>query len=332
MTADTFNMIIGITGNLSSGKKEVAKYLEHQGFTRLCIGKSKNLISNGSTSTNSSEIWFETSHELLAYVTGKWLDKFVIVLETVDEVEVLSKRPFFLHLAVEAPLMLRYKRYLQQCTGESRDTLSIEQFIERSDNYQFKKSGLNMTARAHVAAVNDAPTIQLLYIKLNNLNLDDPTRLRPDWDAYFMKLADLAAQRANCMKRRVGCVLVRNKTVIATGYNGTPRGLHNCNEGGCSRCNSGEGSGSALATCLCLHAEENALLEAGRDRIGSQATIYCNTCPCLTCSIKIVQSGIKEVVYNESYSMDEYARRVMTEGGIVLRQYTPPVSGVQMSD
>lgn len=325
-------MIIGITGNLSSGKKEIARYLEHQGFTRLYLGKSESSAANGLINTGSCSIWFETTLQLLSYVTGKWLENFVIVLDSVAEVDFLSKRPFFLHLAVEAPLMLRYKRHLQQCAADGNDPPTIEQFIEKSDHYQFNKSGLNMTARAHVAAVNDAPTIQLLYIKLNNLNLNDPTRLRPSWDAYFMKLADLAAQRANCMKRRVGCVLVRNKTVIATGYNGTPRGLHNCNEGGCSRCNSGEGSGAALATCLCLHAEENALLEAGRDRIGSQATIYCNTCPCLTCSIKIVQSGIKEVVYNESYSMDEYARRVMTEGGIVLRQYTPPVSGVQMSD
>lgn len=119
-----------------------------------------------------------------------------------------------------------------------------------------------------------------------------------------MQLCSLAARRSNCMKRRVGCVLVREKRVISTGYNGTPRGLVNCNEGGCGRCNNAGGGGHGLDTCLCLHAEENALLEAGRERVGGGAILYCDTCPCLTCSIKIVQMGVVEVVYGAGYSMD----------------------------
>lgn len=119
------------------------------------------------------------------------------------------------------------------------------------------------------------------------------------------------------MKRRVGCVLVREGRVIATGYNGTPRGLVNCNEGGCGRCNSGGEGGVGLSTCLCIHAEENALLEAGRERVGGGATLYCDTCPCLTCSIKIVQMGVVEVVYGEGYSMDDKVSVVWSgvEGG-----------------
>lgn len=149
-------------------------------------------------------------------------------------------------------------------------------------------------------------------------------RLRPSWDAYFMSLSSLAAQRSNCMKRAVGCVLVGpSKRVISTGYNGTPRGVRNCSEGGCSRCNSGEGSGVSLATCLCLHAEENALLEAGRERIREGSTLYCNTCPCLTCSIKIVQVGISEVVYSQGYSMDGDTAEIFRSAGVKLRQFIP---------
>lgn len=138
-----------------------------------------------------------------------------------------------------------------------------------------------------------------------------------------MQLASLAAQRSNCMKRRVGCVLVREKRVISTGYNGTPRGLLNCGEGGCARCNEGQGSGVGLGTCLCLHAEENALLEAGRERVRENAILYCNTCPCLTCSIKIVQVGISEVVYSQGYSMDAETAAVFGQAGIKLRQFIP---------
>src|ERR1700712_741141 len=125
------------------------------------------------------------------------------------------------------------------------------------------------------------------------------------------------------MKRQVGCVLVREKRVISTGYNGTPRGLKNCGEGGCPRCNSGEGSGVGLGTCLCIHAEENALLEAGRERIREGAILYCDTCPCLTCSIKITQVGISEVVYSQGYSMDGETAAVFKEAGVRLRQFSP---------
>lgn len=107
------------------------------------------------------------------------------------------------------------------------------------------------------------------------------------------------------MKRQVGCLLVRRNRVIATGYNGTPRGVLNCNQGGCPRCNLGVAKcGQGLSECFCLHAEENAILEAGRDRIDNAdgpCTLYCNTCPCLSCAKKIVQSGVKEVVYRLDY-------------------------------
>lgn len=125
------------------------------------------------------------------------------------------------------------------------------------------------------------------------------------------------------MKRRVGCVLVEDKRVISTGYNGTPRGLKNCADGGCSRCNEGQGSGVGLGTCLCLHAEENALLEAGRGRIRDGTILYCDTCPCLTCSIKIAQVGISEVVYSQGYSMDGETADVFKQAGVRLRQFIP---------
>jgi dCMP deaminase len=131
--------------------------------------------------------------------------------------------------------------------------------------------------RATIRLINPDGSLEVLYRKLASLDLTNLERLRPGWDVYFMQLASLAAKRSNCMKRRVGCVLVRERRVMATGYNGAPRGLKNCNEGGCGRCNSGSAGGTALATCLCIHAEENALLEAGRERIGAGAILYCDT-------------------------------------------------------
>ena len=94
------------------------------------------------------------------------------------------------------------------------------------------------------------------------------------------------------------------------------------------RCNNAAKGGVGLSTCLCLHAEENALLEAGRDRIGEAAILYCNTCPCLTCSVKITQVAISEVVYNQGYLVDDQTARIFAESGVKLRQFSPPADGL----
>ncbi|KAK6204470.1 deoxycytidylate deaminase [Scheffersomyces amazonensis] len=366
-------MLIGISGTLSSGKTEVARYLTFQGF-KLISFKSKIVeentgndsiedISTPSNSGDSAEdlvegkivnsidkyqpfdsdgnydyysslevfLTFDDLDKLIDYVTINWRNNFVIShIDNIDTLLALKKRPFFLHISIDAPILLRYNRYVLRNSFKHSNYLSLEQFILKNDQLIFKVENplIEINNQAQVKIINTSSSIKNLYIKLSELNLLDFSRLRPTWDSYFMRLADLAALRSNCMKRRVGCVIVRSNTVIATGYNGTPRHLTNCNEGGCERCNQGQGSGSSLSTCLCLHAEENALLEAGRDRIRDNSVLYCNTCPCLTCSIKIVQSGIREVVYAQSYSMDSASHKVMSEANIILRQFQPPTDGI----
>ena len=112
---------------------------------------------------------------------------------------------------------------------------TLEEFVLRNDDHLYdSKIGLAcLIDRAEVRLVNNTQSIQALHQTLRDLDLANEQRLRPSWDQYFMQLASLAAQRSNCMKRRVGCVLVREQRVISTGYNGTPRNLKNCNEGGC---------------------------------------------------------------------------------------------------
>ncbi len=113
--------------------------------------------------------------------------------------------------------------------------MTFEQFVVRSDYHLYDpRRGIAWIIDcADLRLINHGPTLDDLYDTLRDCDLADTLRLRPDWDQYFMKLASLAAQRSNCMKRRVGCVLVREKRVISTGYNGTPRNMKNCNEGGC---------------------------------------------------------------------------------------------------
>lgn len=158
---------------------------------------------------------------------------------------------------------------------------------------------------------------------IDSLCLGDSSRWgRPGWDCYFMRMADLASLRSNCMKRRVGCILVdpKHHRVIATGYNGTARGLRNCADGGCTRCNRNDPCGVNLDDCICLHAEENALLEAGTGR-AQGSTVYCTRSPCFGCAKRIVQVGVRRVVYGVQYSLAHNVEAIFGEAGIELVRF-----------
>jgi len=182
-------------------------------------------------------------------------------------------------LSVDAPISTRWQRFCKRCGEAGQSPPSLEQFVLQDDEHMYDSVyGLAaLPSQARVKLLNRTSSIDKLWTSLTFLNLTDEGRMRPSWDHYFMTLASLAARRSNCMRRQVGCVLVRGKRVISTGYNGTPRNITNCNEGGCPRCNAATQGGTGLSTCMCVHAEENALLEAGRDRVGDGAVLYCNT-------------------------------------------------------
>ena len=153
------------------------------------------------------------------------------------------------------------------------------------------------------------------------------TRKRPVWDHYFMSIAHVAASRSNCSRRQVAAVLVRDCRIISTGYNGTPRGVRNCCDGGCPRCNSDAPSGTGLSECLCSHAEENAIVQAAYHGIAVKgATLYTTYSPCLLCSKMIINAGIKEVIFKQRYSIDEVSMQLLAEAGVAIRPM-PEISG-----
>jgi len=148
------------------------------------------------------------------------------------------------------------------------------------------------------------------------------TRPRPNWDEYFMKIAQVASMRSNCIKRKVGAVIVRDKRIISTGYNGTPRGTKNCNEGGCPRCNSLASSGTRLEECLCSHAEENAITQAAYHGTSvKDGTIYTTFAPCLMCSKMIINCGILEVIFNIDYPLNDTSFHLFDQSGVRIRQH-----------
>ena len=144
---------------------------------------------------------------------------------------------------------------------------------------------------------------------------------RPSWDEYFMTLANQVATRTTCVRRGVGCVLVRDKRILATGYNGAPTGLRHCYETGCLRQQLNVPSGQNHELCRALHAEQNALIQAARYGISVEgATLYVNTQPCVLCAKMIINAGIVEVVYQNPYP-DELAMSMLEESGMRIRVF-----------
>lgn len=144
----------------------------------------------------------------------------------------------------------------------------------------------------------------------------------PEPNEYFMKIAMAVRDRANCKGSRVGAVIVRDGRIISTGYNGTPEGMRNCLEGGCHRCNNREKqykSGTGYDICICVHAEQNAILSAARFGISVEgSTLYTTTRPCFGCTKEILQAKISTVFYLNEWTppnpdtQDEY-RRIQVE-------------------
>jgi dCMP deaminase len=145
---------------------------------------------------------------------------------------------------------------------------------------------------------------------------------RPGWDEYFMDIAHVVSKRGNCCRRKVAAVIVSDRRIISTGYNGTPRGIENCFEGGCPRCASDASSGENLGECICAHAEENAIVQAAYHGIAVRnSTLYCILSPCLMCTKMIINAGIKEVVYETEYHFTEQARDLFAVAGVACRQF-----------
>ena len=145
---------------------------------------------------------------------------------------------------------------------------------------------------------------------------------RPDWDTYFMDIAHVVARRSNCRRRHVAALIVRERRIVSTGYNGTPRGIRNCSDGGCPRCAGPAASGENLGDCICAHAEENAIVQAAYHGIEVRGgTLYCTTSPCLMCCKMIINAGLKEVVYELDYRFSAAARKLLREGKVKVRRF-----------
>lgn len=156
--------------------------------------------------------------------------------------------------------------------------------------------------------------------------------MRPSWDDYFMDITQRVATRSTCLRRSVGAIIVRDKRILSTGYNGAPRGLAHCQEVGCLREKLGIPSGQRPELCRGLHAEQNAIIQAalyGTPIEGS--TLYCTTQPCVICAKMLINAGIVRIVYANPYP-DEFSRELLAEAGMEITIWESPASQTTTSN
>lgn len=330
-------MIIGLTGKNGSGKTAISEYLKSRGFECHSLSDEIREEVRRRNREITREVLIEVGNELRErFGPGVLAERILARLErdrnyVVDsirnpsEVEVLRRRKDFTLLAVEADRLTRFER--TRVRGREGAPQTLSEFVAHEER---ELASANPAAQqleatggmADLVVTNDG-TIDDLHRRLDDLVSPMMSRFsRPDWDEYFMSIAKVVAMRSNCMKRKVASIIVKDKRVISTGYNGTPRGAKNCNEGGCPRCNGMAESGTALDECLCCHGEENAITQAayhGTSLKGS--TLYTTFAPCLLCTKMIINSGIHEVVFNQDYPLNDRALSLLRECGVQLRRH-----------
>lgn len=332
-------MIIGLTGENCAGKGTVAEYLQKKSFYYLSLSDiiREELKADGKGLTRQNLI--EKGNELrekfgpgiLAKKTALKLQKdknYVIdSVRNTTEAEELKRIKGFVLVHVTAPAEIRFERMKSRGREEDPNTLEAFKEIEKLEMENAEKTKQNLVGAFSLAdkkLVNDVD-LQDLYDRVDKLLGEASEEFkvgRPSWDDYFMSIAKEVSTRSNCVKRKVAAVIVKDKRIISTGYNGTPRGTRNCDEGGCPRCNNYTESGKGLDDCLCSHGEENAIVQASYHGVSiKDSTIYTTFSPCLMCTKMIINAGILEVVYNVAYPIAETPMKLLKEAGVKVRQH-----------
>ena len=330
-------MIIGLTGKNASGKGEVARFLQDKGFYYYSLSDvlREELKKRDQESTRDNlirigrELRSKNGDGCLAerILARTESDKNYVVdsFRHPSEIAVFRANPRYRLLLVEADPAVRFERIRSR--DRESDPTTLEEFVRLEDEELASSAAggqqLGLSAEEADATVLNNSSIEELRETTGKIVSRWIHQLsRPGWDEYFMGIAKVASLRSNCIKRKVAAVIVKDKRVISTGYNGTPRGTTNCFEGGCPRCNNLADSGTRLDECLCSHAEENAITQAAYHGVSVKGgNLYTTFAPCLMCTKMIINAGIEEVIYNLNYPLNDVSFRLLEQAAVRVRQY-----------
>jgi dCMP deaminase len=332
-------VILGVGGLYASGKGEAVAFLRARSFYAFSLSDviRRELAARGQSETRERMI--ETGNALRAAEGPGALARRLLpelqpdrnyVIDSIRhpaEVEVLrgAGRGFSL-LWIDAQEATRLARIRSRGRPGDPGTLDELRALEGRELASGDPAAQQLWAVRELAdeIVPNDGTVEELHAALQNVLRKRLWFERPGWDEYFMSIARVVASRSNCVKRKVAAVITVDRRIIATGYNGTPRGVRNCNEGGCPRCNEFAPGGADLGECVCSHAEENAITQSAYHGVSVRgATLYTTFCPCLMCTKMIINAGIAEVVFSADYPMGDVSLGLLREAGVKVRQLRP---------
>jgi dCMP deaminase len=325
-----------VSGTNGAGKGEVVSYLEARSFYPLSLSDviRQDLATRGEAETREHMI--ETgrrlraeggpgvlAHRLLAQLKP---DRNYVIDSIRHPAEIAVLRGCgvgFRLLWIDADPKIRFERMRKRARPGDPETEAELLRLEGRERGSADPTAQQLDAVRDMAdhQIDNAGSLDALHDAVQQVLAAGQWFQRPSWDQYFTDIARMVASRSNCVKRKVGAVIARDRRIISTGYNGTPRGTKNCNEGGCPRCNSFAHGGTRLDDCLCSHGEENAITQAAYHGVSVRGgTIYTTFSPCLMCTKMIINAGLGEVVFNAEYPLGEAALALLREAGVTVRK------------
>ncbi len=325
--------IIGVSGYLASGKDALANYLvEKKGFEHISLSdilredlkKQGRPITRVNLQVIGNNIRKGYGDGILAErALGRMKPEknyVVTSIGRVAEIKVLKRHPSFVSVFTTAPARKRFERIFAR--GREEDPATWKEFKEHEKLES--KGGKAMfrefenCRKASDIIINNNRTLEEFYEKIDRMLRE--TYKRPEWDEYFFKIMDAVRLRGTCDRGRAGCVIVRDKKILSTGYVGAPPGLPHCDEVGHLFQEVKHPDGTIKPHCIrTTHAEQNAITQAARHGVNiTGSTIYINMEPCIHCAKMIISAGIKKVICRKQYHAAELTRKFFKQAKVQL--------------
>ena len=319
------------------GKDTVAEYLQQKGFIHFSLSDEIRIEAKERKIESTRENLINLANEMRAKYGASILanrarikihlqkdNNFVISsIRNPEEIKSLRQEPNFVLVLVDAEPKIRFERL--KARAREGDVQTFEEFVEKEtleQNADPTKQQLHKVVKEAKIILNNNGTVEESYKKIDRMLYDLRKKYqqpRPSWDEYFINITKEVAKRATCLRGKIGVVIVKDKQIIATGYNGSPRGLPHCTEVGCKIYRTIDESGKEEERCLrTVHGELNAIAQAALRGVSTEgATLYGTYKPCSVCMKLLINAGIKKVICEKNYH-DSFTDEIAAAAGVEL--------------